>query len=203
MTAGFSFLNPFHRRLSNFYLQFETVAVRDRVLYLICFSLLCMEVFRLHVMPYIHSIHHFFDMKLRYSLCSTLLRMIFLYSSHQNLYFFPFSFRRTWFLFDDDDNDIASTKNIPLMDIFLVVVLFFQSMDNIWCQRQENTIDWLLSIEHILCFSSLVVVWKQCFASMSAIYPIYVVCRSEMAKPCNRIRFLLLLLLLFFWFVFF
>lgn len=117
---------------------------------------------------------------------------------HQNLYFFPFSFRRTWFLFDDDDNDIASTKNIPLMDIFLVVVLFFQSMDNIWCQRQENTIDWLLSIEHILCFSSLVVVWKQCFASMSAIYPIYVVCRSEMAKPCNRIRFLLLLLLLFF-----
>lgn len=67
-------------------------------------------------------------------------------------YGFTILFLAHMFRFDDnDDYDKEIALTTFTVDGFLFVL--FQSVDNIWCQRRENTIDWLLSIEHIRCVS--------------------------------------------------
>lgn len=107
------------------------------------------EFFGLHAifcgLVHEHSIHHFRHEIARLYLCFTLLRMIF--CMLQNVLFCHFLFgahvsMTTTMTTRDSFNKISCCT----VDGFLFVL--FQSMDNIWCHRQENTIDWLLSIEH-------------------------------------------------------
>lgn len=151
-------------------------------------------------MPY-HSvsmkgIHHFRHEIEMHSLCSTLLRMIFVWilitvcASKRTVLPFCFLAHMRWqrWLWQRDRFNYIYRWWISLCSIF-------QSVDNIWCQRQENTIDWLLSIEHThsRCFTSLM-------CSNTMFYnQIYVghMRTSEMAKPCNRIRLLLFLFVFF------
>lgn len=141
----FTSLNPFRRRLSNF-----------RESYLLYAFLAFVEVFVLQCHAVcMNGIHHFRHETERYTAYALHSYERYLYDvySCSATYGFTILFLAHMFRFDDNDNyDKQIALTTFTVDGFLFVL--FQSVDNIWCQRQAKY-NWLATINwaHSLCFS--------------------------------------------------